>query len=80
MEERRIKCRCSKQEAGDYRTLLKAKAPLFAGNTNQEPVQKKRKFDKGQHKITELGSKKYSKNESNIHQQQSDILLNTHSS
>ena len=49
-----MKCRRSNHQVWDCKALSKAKTPPSFGNTNQEPVQKKRKFDRGHLKITEL--------------------------
>ena len=56
IEERCIKCGRSNHQARDCKASLRAKTSAFSGNTNQEPVQKKRKFNNGHLKITELGS------------------------
>ena len=53
----------SNQQAWDCKAPLRAKPSPFPVNANQEPVQKKKKFDKGDLKITELGSEKDSENE-----------------
>ena len=62
VEGRCMKCGRSNHQARDCKTLLRAKTPLFSSNTNQKPVQKKRKFDKGHCKIMELGSEEDSGN------------------
>ena len=58
-----IKYGRSNHQARDCKALSRAKTPLSFGNANQEPVQKKRKFDRGHLKITELGSEEDSGNE-----------------
>ena len=45
----------SNQQARDCKAPLRVKTRPPLGNANQEPVQKKRKFDRGHLKITELG-------------------------
>ena len=50
-----MKCGRSNHQARDYKALSREKTPPFFGNANQEPVQKKRKFDRGHFKITDLG-------------------------
>ena len=40
----------------ECRSPPQVKTPPPRGNPNQEPIQKKRKFDKGHLKLTELGS------------------------
>ena len=62
-EGRYMKCRRSKHQARDGKALSSAKTPPFFGNVNQEPVQKKSKFDRGHLKITELSSEEDSGNE-----------------
>ena len=42
---------------------MRAKTPQFVSNANQEPGQKKRKFDVGHFKIIELGSEENAGNE-----------------
>ena len=63
MEERCIKCGRSNHQARDCKAPSRAKTSPPLGNANQEPVQKKRKFDRGHLKITELGSEEDSGNE-----------------
>ena len=53
----------SNHQAQDYKALSRAKTPPSFGNTNQQPVQKKRKFDRGHLKITELASEEDTGNE-----------------
>ena len=48
-----------------------------APNSHQESINKKRKFDKGHLKITELGSEEDSGNENGVHPQPSDVPLDT---
>ena len=57
IEGRCMKCGRSNHQARDCKAPSRAKTPPSLGNANQEPVQKKRKFDSGHLKITELGSK-----------------------
>ena len=61
-EGRCMKCGRSNHQARDCKALSRAKTPPSFGNGNQEPVQKKRKFDRGHLKITELGSEEDSGN------------------
>ena len=63
VEGRCMKCGRSHHQVQDCKALSRAKTPMLLGNANQEPVQKKRKFDRGQLKITELGSEEDSGNE-----------------
>ena len=56
IEGRCMKCGRSNHQARDCKAPSQAKTPLSLGSANQEPVQKKRKFDRGHLKITELGS------------------------
>ena len=67
IEGRCIKCGRSNHQAQDCKAPSRAKTPPSLGNANQEPVQKKRKFDKGHLKIMELGSEEDSGNESGVH-------------
>ena len=53
----------SNHQALDCKALSRAKTPSSFANANQEPVQKKRKFDGGDLKITKLGSEEDSRNE-----------------
>ena len=53
---RYMKCGRSNHQARDCKAPSRAKTPSYFGNANQEPVQKKRKFDRGHIKITEFGS------------------------
>ena len=62
-EGRCMKYERSNHQARDCKALSRAKTPPSIGNANQEPVQKKRKFDRGHLKITELGSEEDSGNE-----------------
>ena len=62
-EGRCMKCGRSNHQAQDCKALSRAKTPPSFGNANQEPVQKKRKFDRGHLKIAELGSEEDSGNE-----------------
>ena len=62
-EGRCMKCGRSNHQARDCKALSRAKTPLSFGNANQEPVQKKRKFDRGYLKITEMGSEEDTGNE-----------------
>ena len=62
-EGRCVKCGRSNHQARDCKALSRAKTPPSFRNANQEPVQKKRKFDRGHHKITEPGSREDSENE-----------------
>ena len=57
------KCGRSNHQAQDCKALSRAKTTTSFGNANQEPVQKKRKFDRGHLKITDLSSEKDSQNE-----------------
>ena len=72
-----MKCGRSKQQARDCKALSRAKTPPSFGNANQEPVKKKRKFDRGHLKNTELGSGEVSGNEELVQHQLSDVLLVT---
>ena len=63
IEGRCMKCGRSNHQARDCKALSGAKTPMPLGNANQEPVQKKRKFDRAHLKITELGSEEDSGNE-----------------
>ena len=58
-----MKCRRSNHQARDCKAPSQAKTPPSQRSANQEPVQKKRKFDRGHLKITELGSEEDSGNE-----------------
>ena len=51
-----MKCGRNNYQVQDCKAPSRAKTPPFTSNGNQEPVQKKRKFDKGHLKIIELGS------------------------
>ena len=62
-EGRCMKCGRSNHQAWDCKALWRAKTPPSFGNANQEPVQKKRKFNRGHLTITELGSEEDSGNE-----------------
>ena len=62
-EGRCMKCGRSNHQEQDCKALSRAKTTSIFGNANQEPVQKKRKFDPGHLKITELGSEEDSGNE-----------------
>ena len=62
-EGRCMKCGRSNHQARDCKALSRAILPPSFGNANQEPVQKKKKFDRGHLKITELGSEEDSGNE-----------------
>ena len=67
-DKRKIEGRCmrygtSNYQARDCQALSRVKTPSSLSNTNQEPVQKKRQFDRGHVKITELGSEEDSGNE-----------------
>ena len=63
IEGRCMKCGRSNHLARDCKAASEAKTPTSFSNTNQEPVQKKSKFE-GEHlKITELGSEQDSGNE-----------------
>ena len=67
-DKRKIEGRCMKygrsnHQAWDCKAPSRAKIPPSFGNANQEPVQKKRKFDRGHLKITELASEVDSGNE-----------------
>ena len=50
-----MKCERRNYLARDCKAPFRAKTPPFSNNANQEPVQQKRKFEKGHLKITELG-------------------------
>ena len=56
-EGRCMKYGRSNHQARDCKVLSRAKTPSPFSNANQEPVQKKRKFNRGHLKITELDSK-----------------------
>ena len=62
-EGRCMKCGRSNHQARDCKALSRAKTAPSFGNANQEPVQKKRKFDRGHLKIMKLGSEDDSGNE-----------------
>ena len=62
-EGRWMKCGRSNHQAQYCKALSRAKTPPSFGNANQEPIQKKRKCDRGHLKITELGSEEDSGNE-----------------
>ena len=53
-----MKCGRNNHQAQDCKACFRAKTPPLPGNANQEPVQKKRKFNKGDLKITEIGLEK----------------------
>ena len=72
-----MKCGQSKQQGQDCKPPSRAKTPPFSGNANQEPVQKKSKFDKGHLKITKLGPEEDSGNKLEVHHQLSNVLLYT---
>ena len=55
-EGRCMKCGRSNHQAQDCKAASRAKIPPSTRNPKWEPVQKKRKFDRGHLKITELGS------------------------
>ena len=74
-EVRCMKCRRTNHQARDSKDPLGAKTP--PGNANQEPVLKKRKFNSGHLKITEIRSEMDSGNESGVHYQTLDVLLDT---
>ena len=56
MDGRYMKCGRSNYQARDCEALLTAKTHPLLNNTNQEPIQGKRKFDSGHLKIMELSS------------------------
>ena len=56
IEVRCMKCGRSNHQARDCKAASRAKTPTSLDSANQEPVQKKRKFDRGHLKITELGA------------------------
>ena len=67
-DKRKIKGRCmkcgrSKHQALDCKAPSQAKTPPSLCNANQKHVQKKRKFDRGHVKITELSSEEDSGNQ-----------------
>ena len=62
VEEGCMKYGRSNHQAWDCKAPLRAKIPLFSGNTNQKPVQKKKKFDNRHLNIMELGSEEDSRN------------------
>ena len=67
-DKRKVEGRCikygrSNHQARDCKDLLKAKTTPFPDSANREPVQKKRKFNKGYFKIMQLGSEEDSGNE-----------------
>ena len=68
--------RGSNHQARDCNARLRGRTLIFPSNTNQEPVQKKRKFNKEQLIITDLGSEEDLGNKSDINHHPSDILLN----
>ena len=72
-----MKCGRSNYQARDCKATARAKTPPSVSNANREPVQKKRKFDGGHLKITELGTEEDSGNEKGVHHQLSDVLLDT---
>ena len=55
IEGRCMKCGRSNHQARDWKAPSQAKTPPPLDNANQEPVQKKRKFDRRHLKITVLG-------------------------
>ena len=63
IEGRCMKCRRSNYQAQDYKAPLRAKTLPFPDDVKKEPVQKKRKFDKGHLKITKLGLEEDLENE-----------------
>ena len=62
IEGRCMKCGRSNHQARDYKAPSGAKTRSSFANANQEPVQKKRKFDRGHLKIKKLGSEEDSGN------------------
>ena len=56
LEERYVKCRRSTHLARDCRAPLRARTSLYPSHANQKLVQKKKRFDKRDFKIRELGS------------------------
>ena len=58
-----MKCGRSNHQARDCKAPSRVKKPPPLGNANQEPAQKKRKFDRGHLKITEHNSEEDSGNE-----------------
>ena len=66
-EGRCMKCGRNNHQARDCKALSRAKTPLPFGIAKQEPVQKKRKFDRGHLKMKELGSEEDSGNEYGVH-------------
>ena len=67
IEGRCMKCGRSNHQAQDCKAPSRAKTPPSLGSANQEPIQKKRKFDRRHLKITELGSEEDSGNEQRVH-------------
>ena len=72
-----MKCGRSNHQAQDCKAPSQAKTPPSLGNANQEAVQKKRKLDRGNLKITELGSGEDWGNQEGAHYQPLDVLLDT---
>ena len=62
IEGRCMKCRRSNHQSRDYKAPSRAKTSTYLGNANQEPVQKKRRFNRVHHKITRHGSEEHSGN------------------
>ena len=62
IEGRCMKCGRSNHQTRDCKAPSQAKTPPSLRSANQEPVQKKRKFDRRHLKITELGSEEDSGN------------------
>ena len=58
-----MKCGRSNHQARDFKAPLQAKTPPSLDNANLEPVWKKRRFDVGHLKITELSSEEDSGDE-----------------
>ena len=63
LEGRYMKCGRNNHQARDCKAPSIAKTPLSLSKANQEPVQKKKKFDIGLLKIKELGSEEDAGNE-----------------
>ena len=63
IEGRCIMCGRSHHQARECKAPSRATTPPSLSNAKQEPVQKKRRFNGGHRKITELGSEEDSGNE-----------------
>ena len=61
-EGRCMKCGRINHKAWDWQSTARVKTPPFPDNANQEPVQKKRKFDRVHLKIPQVGAEEDSEN------------------